>query len=157
MLHTRQWPPDFPASCNVPTLFPCDPRCVAVSCLIVDDSDHFRCAARALLEREGIAVVGMASASDEALRQIGDSRPDVALVDIDLGEENGFDVAQRLARVPPEGRPRIIMISTHAEKDFTDMITASPAVAFLSKSALSGAAIRDILRKACDEGDLAPT
>ncbi|MFI6452009.1 response regulator transcription factor [Streptosporangium amethystogenes] len=130
---------------------------MAISCLIVDDSDHFRRAARALLEQEGIAVVGMASASDEALRQIGDSRPDVALVDIDLGEENGFDVAQRLARVPPEGRPHIILISTHAEKDFTDMIVTSPAVAFLSKSALSGAAIRDILREVRDEGDPGPT
>lgn len=99
-------------------------------------------------------MVGMASAGDEALRQIGDSRPDVALVDIDLGEENGFDVAQRLARVPPEGRPHVIMISTHAEKDFVDMIRASPAIAFLAKSALSGAAIRDILRETCDEGDL---
>ncbi|WP_245651847.1 response regulator [Streptosporangium amethystogenes] len=141
----------------MPAQLSCDSRHVAIRCLIIDDSDHFRRAARALLEREGIAVVGMASASDEALRQIGDSRPDVALVDVDLGEENGFDVAQRLARVSPEGRPHIILISTHAEKDFTDMIVASPAVAFLSKSALSGAAIRDILREACDEGDPGPT
>jgi DNA-binding NarL/FixJ family response regulator len=129
---------------------------VAISCLIVDDSDHFRCAARALLEREGIAVVGMASAGDEALRQISDCRPDVALVDIDLGEESGFDVAQRLARVRPEGRPHVIMISTHAEKDFMDMIAASPAIAFLSKAALSGAAIREILGEASDEGGLGP-
>ncbi|MET8050394.1 response regulator transcription factor [Streptosporangium sp. NPDC005286] len=127
---------------------------MAISCLIVDDSDHFRCAARALLEREGIAVVGMASAGEEALRQISDSRPDVALVDIDLGEESGFDVARRLARVRPDSRPHIIMISTHAERDFVDMIVAGPAIAFLSKSALSGAAIRDILREACEEGKL---
>ncbi|MEU3169666.1 response regulator [Streptosporangium sp. NPDC006930] len=120
---------------------------MAIRCLIVDDNDHFRCAARALLEGEGIAVVGMAAASDEALRQVDDALPDVALVDIDLGEENGFEVAQLLV----DGRrrpPHVILISTYEEGDLEEMIASSPAVAFLSKSALSGAAIREILQEA---------
>ncbi|MDT5049794.1 MAG: hypothetical protein QOG75_5692, partial [Mycobacterium sp.] len=39
----------------------------------------------------------------------------------------------------------VILISTHAEQDFADMIAASPAVGFLCKSALSPGAIRDLL------------
>jgi len=41
--------------------------------------------------------------------------------------------------------PRLILISTHAEQDYADLIAASPAVGFLPKSALSAAAIRDLL------------
>jgi len=54
-------------------------------CLIVDDSRRFLEAARSLLEREGIAVVGVASTSAEALRRAEELKPDVALVDVDLG------------------------------------------------------------------------
>ncbi|WP_436760918.1 response regulator [Streptosporangium sp. V21-05] len=126
---------------------------MVIRCLIVDDNDHFRRAARVLLEAEGIAVVGMASVSDDALRQADDIRPDVALVDIDLGEENGFDLARRLV-AERLGTPRVILISTHAEGDFAEMIAVSPATAFLSKSALSGAAIRRVLGEAGDDEDL---
>jgi hypothetical protein len=40
----------------------------------------------------------------------------------------------------------MILISTHAEADYADLIEASPALGFLSKSALSGSAIRDLLQ-----------
>ena len=54
-------------------------------CLIVDDSADFIDAARGLLECEGIAVVGVASTSADALRRFDELRPDVTLVDINLG------------------------------------------------------------------------
>ena len=77
-------------------------------CLIVDDNASFLDAATNLLEREGLDVVGVASTSDEALRQAEELRPDVVLVDIMLGTESGFDLARRLAdAVPgPDGDPR---------------------------------------------------
>ncbi len=65
-------------------------------CLIVDDSRHFLDAAHGLLERQGIVVVGVASTGAEALRRVEELRPDVTLVDIDLGGESGFEVARRL-------------------------------------------------------------
>jgi DNA-binding NarL/FixJ family response regulator len=114
-------------------------------CLIVDDSRHFLNAARGLLERQGIMVVGVASTGAEALRQVEELRPDVTLVDIDLGGESGFDVARRLQQ-DTDGKPGpVIMISTHAEQDYADLIAASPAIGFLPKSALSAGAIRDLL------------
>lgn len=117
-------------------------------CLIVDDSPAFLGAARVLLEREGVEVVGIASSSADAVERAGELEPDVALVDIDLGGESGFDLARRLS---PEGRnplTKVILISAHAEEDFAELIDESPAAGFLSKADLSAAAIRELL-----EGD----
>jgi FixJ family two-component response regulator len=76
----------------------------------------------------------------------------VVLVDIDLGGESGFELTCDLAGVV---RSRIILISAHAEVDFTDLIEASPAVGFIPKPALSARAVHDLLggdRKSKAEG-----
>jgi CheY-like chemotaxis protein len=112
-------------------------------CLIVDDSADFVDAARGLLESQGCTVVGVASNSAEALRRFEELRPDVTLVDINLGSESGFELAEQLNRVELTTSP-VILISTHAAQDFAVMIETSPAVGFLSKSALTCAAIRDL-------------
>jgi len=114
-------------------------------CLIVDDSPDFVDAARGLLERHGI-VVGVASSGAEALSRFAELRPDVTLVDIDLGGESGFDVIEQLHQVGAQSPSPLIFISTHALQDFADMVDSSPAVGFLAKSALSADAIRDLMR-----------
>jgi CheY-like chemotaxis protein len=114
-------------------------------CLIVDDSPRFLDAARGLLERQGIRVVGVASTIAEALQQATQLRPDIALLDINLGGDSGFDLARRLSREASLARTRMIMISTHAEQDYTDLIAASPVLGFLPKSALSADAIRALI------------
>ena len=118
---------------------------MALRSVIVDDNSHFLGAARDLLEREGIEVVGVASTSAEAVQLVEQLRPDVTLVDIDLGEESGFDVVRRLVGATDVNAGRIVLISTYAEKDFADLIAASPAVGFLSKSDLSAGAIHALL------------
>jgi CheY-like chemotaxis protein len=118
---------------------------MASRCLIVDDSLPFLAAARGLLERQGVAVVGVASTAAEALRQIAELRPDVVLLDIDLGRDSGLELARRLHRTGGAGTPAVILISTHREEDYAELIADSPAVGFLAKVALSGAAIRDLL------------
>ena len=114
-------------------------------CLIVDDSADFVEAARHLLEHGGIKVVGVASTSVEALRCFEQQRPDVTLVDVNLGSENGFELAEQLHRSGLPAPSTVIMISTHAEQDFTDMIATSPAIGFLAKFALTADAIRDLV------------
>ncbi|MFF1611363.1 response regulator transcription factor [Amycolatopsis sp. NPDC058278] len=114
-------------------------------CLIVDDSPQFQQAARGLLERQGVAVVGVASTAAEALRSVTELRPDVTLVDIDLGGQSGFDVVRLLNRDAGIAAARLILISTHAEDDYAELIAASPAAGFLPKTALSAAAIRGML------------
>ena len=125
--------------------------CIAVGCdmrcLIVDDSADFRDAASAMLERAGISVVGKASNSAEALRYYEDLHPDVALVDIDLGGEDGFALAELLDRVSATSTTlAVILVSTYAESDLEEMINASPAVGFLQKFSLSPDALRDLLQ-----------
>jgi CheY-like chemotaxis protein len=114
-------------------------------CLIVDDSPRFLKAARALLEREGLAVVGVASTTAEAVRRVQELKPDVALVDVQLADENGIDLARRIHSETSLDPSRVILMSTYADEDMSDLIAAAPAVAFLSKSRLSARAIRDIL------------
>jgi CheY-like chemotaxis protein len=114
-------------------------------CLIVDDSAHFVAAACGLLEREGFTVVGVASTGADALRCFEELRPDVTLVDLDLGGESGFDVAEQLHRAGEPTPSPVILISTHAAQDFAELIETSPAVGFVAKSGLSGNAIRDLI------------
>jgi DNA-binding NarL/FixJ family response regulator len=119
-------------------------------CLIVDDSPCFLLAARGLLERQGIMVVGVASNGAEALRLAEELQPDVTLVDIDLGGESGLELARQLHREAGAARSAVILISTHVEEDYAELIAASPAVGFLAKTALSAVAIQNML---CSHGD----
>lgn len=119
-----------------------------VRCLIVDDSAVFRDAASAMLERAGINVVGTASNTAEALRLYHELHPDVALVDIDLGGESGFALAEQLDRASTASALAVILVSTYAKSDLTEMIDASPAVGFVQKFSLSPDAIRDLVNVA---------
>ena len=105
-----------------------------IRCLIVDDKQRFLDAARLLLKREGVSVVGVATTSAEALRLEEELRPDVVLVDIRLGDESGFDLARRLSGT-------VILISTHAQREYAEEIAASPAAGFISKAQLSASAL----------------
>ena len=122
---------------------PCDPEAM-LRCLIVDDSPRFLDAARGLLERQGVTVVGVASTSAEALQRAEELQPDVTLLDIDLGGESGLELARRLRQADRTPAP-VILISTHAEQDYAELIAASPAIGFLPKNHLSAAAIRELL------------
>jgi DNA-binding NarL/FixJ family response regulator len=111
--------------------------------LIVDDSPHFLRAARGLLERQGLMVVGVAAHGAEALRQVEALHPDLTLVDIDLGGESGFELARRLHQ--EAGPAPVILTSIHDPDDFAELISASPAAGFLPKSDLSADAILGLL------------
>ena len=121
-------------------------------CLIVDDSPRFLEAARGLLVREGIAVVAVATNGADAIRRAAELGPDVILVDIDLGGQSGFDVVRRLTSEADLAPSAVILISTHAEEDYAELIAASPAVGFLPKTALSGQRIRDLVEDGAGQG-----
>ena len=117
---------------------------VALRCLIVDDNAEFLQAAQTLLERQGLVVAGVASNGADAVDRARELRPDVILLDIALGAESGFDVARRLAVENGFGA-HVVLVSTHAESDFADLIAATPAAGFMPKSDLSADAIRRLL------------
>jgi DNA-binding NarL/FixJ family response regulator len=117
---------------------------MTLRCVIVDDSLVFVTAARSLLEQEGMAVLGAASNGIDALRLAADLQPDVLLVDIDLDGESGLELVGRLAGSAAPAPP-VILISTHAEEAYADLIAESPAVGFLPKAKLSAATIHRLL------------
>ncbi|MDX6408203.1 MAG: hypothetical protein QOE13_1274 [Gaiellaceae bacterium] len=123
----------------------CNAETMTLRCLIVDDSRLYLDAARALLEREGVDVAGVAFNGADALRQAEALRPDVILVDIVLGEESGIDLVRRLSEDSRAGGAALILISTHTEADFSAIIEESPAAGFIPKPDLSAAAIRRAL------------
>jgi CheY-like chemotaxis protein len=118
-----------------------------LTCLIVDDSPEFLEAAKQLLGDDGVVVLGVAATAEQAVNETAALRPDVALVDVDLGTESGFDVAQRLAQLP-QGGPPVILISAESGSELAELVDASRALGFVSKTDLSGDAIRTLLARA---------
>jgi two-component system, NarL family, nitrate/nitrite response regulator NarL len=121
---------------------------VTLRCLLVDDSPDFLNTARRLLELEGLQIVGVASTGADALVRAAELRPDVTLIDVDLGTTDGFELARHLAGHPNLGAGHLILISANVEEDLTDLIEASPAVGFVWKPTLSAAAIESLVRDA---------
>jgi two-component system, NarL family, nitrate/nitrite response regulator NarL len=111
--------------------------------VIVDDDSAFLDVARALLEGEGVTVAGTAGNCAEAVERARTLLPDVVLIDIRLRDESGFDAARLLAAEVRAAA--LIMISSHREADYADLIAESPAIGFLTKTDLSAAAIRRLL------------
>jgi CheY-like chemotaxis protein len=112
--------------------------------MIVDDNERFLAVARRLLGH-GLDVVATATTQHEALKKAEELRPDVVIVDINLGDESGFDVTRRLVDDLTDLRPDVVLISTRDPEDFADLIAASPAVGFLPKSQLSAMAVRELV------------
>jgi DNA-binding NarL/FixJ family response regulator len=124
-----------------------DPSEVSLRCLIVDDNALFLEGAGDLLKREGLDVVAVASNSAQAMQLVSELRPDVTLVDIDLGDEDGLEVARQLSENPAV-HSKVILISTHSEDDLAHLIATSPALGFVPKTRLSAQAIRDLVEPA---------
>jgi two-component system, NarL family, nitrate/nitrite response regulator NarL len=116
---------------------------VALRCLIVDDSEEFLSSAARLLESQGVEVVACATAGAEAMRLAETLEPDVTLVDIELGDEDGIALAQKLAGGTASNR--VLLISARERDDLGDLLLQRPAVRFLPKSALGAAAIERML------------
>src|SRR4051812_4965946 len=119
-----------------------------IRCLIVDDNSSFRQEMGGLLKEQGLEVVGGAASAAEALQQIAELGPDVALIDIDLGRDSGLTLASRVRQTLGPTVPNVILISTHDEGAFAELIGRTSALGFLPKTELSGAAIRRMLASA---------
>ncbi len=107
--------------------------------LIVDDHGEFRALARALLEAGGFEVVGEAVNGAATLMAVERVRPDLVLLDVQLPDMSGFDVARALC--DREDGPVVVMISSRDASDFGHRLERSGARGFISKSRLSGAAL----------------
>jgi two-component system, NarL family, nitrate/nitrite response regulator NarL len=116
---------------------------VTLRSLIVDDNETFIASARRLLESQGVEIVGTATSGLEALDLAVALSPDLALVDVELGEEDGVALVGELRSRSPA--TRVVLISTYGRDEMQDLVSTSSAVGFLPKSRLSGDAVRDLL------------
>jgi DNA-binding NarL/FixJ family response regulator len=111
--------------------------------LIVDDHPAFRQQARALLEAEGMQIVGEAADGPSALAAFQSLGPQVVLLDIGLPGADGFAVAEQLAKEPSP--PLVVLISSREASTYGSRIGASPVVGFIQKDELSAALLQRIL------------
>jgi DNA-binding NarL/FixJ family response regulator len=107
--------------------------------LIVDDHSAFRSMARALLESEGFAVVGEAADGAEAIAAVEDLRPAIVLLDIQLPDLDGFEIADRLSA--RTDAPAVVLVSTRTASAYGARLETTSARGFISKTALTGAAL----------------
>lgn len=124
---------------DVRMLVACDDLLVRPTVVIVDDHAGFRSSARALLEAEGFDVVGEAGDGLSALAVIGQLHPRVVLLDVQLPDIDGFEVAERLAGAGDP--PAVVLVSTRDASAYRRRLARSPARGFIAKNELSGNAL----------------
>jgi DNA-binding NarL/FixJ family response regulator len=130
----------------------CPDACVAARCddwlvprtvLIVDDHDGFRRDARALLEADGFEVVGEAADGESAMAAVEQLRPLLVLLDIQLPDIDGFEIAARLAETADP--PAVVLTSSRGASAYRRRLADTSARGFVPKSELSGETLAALL------------
>jgi DNA-binding NarL/FixJ family response regulator len=116
---------------------------MATRCLIVDDSRAFLSSAGALLEAQGMTVAGSAFCAGEAIAAAESSKPDVVLVDVELGDEDGVALTRSLLAHNPA--LHVVLISAYEFDDVAELVAGCGAAGFISKTALGAQAIERLL------------
>jgi DNA-binding NarL/FixJ family response regulator len=114
-----------------------------MSVLIVDDHPSFRASARRLLEAEGFEVIGEAGDGQTAIAAAQRLQPDLVLLDVQLPDLNGFEVAARLAAL---GLPsEVVLTSSRNPAEYGRLVTDATVRGFVPKAELSGAVLTGLL------------
>jgi DNA-binding NarL/FixJ family response regulator len=117
---------------------------VSRTVLVVDDHAGFRARARLVLEAEGYEVVGEAADGETALAEAARLRPEVVLLDVQLPDLDGFDVASRLTG--DGDAPAVVLTSSRNWSDSAELIVRSGARGFVPKDQLSGETLEELFR-----------
>lgn len=116
---------------------------MASTVLIVDDHPSFRISARRILEDAGYVVIGEAQDGAGGLAAARSLRPSIVLLDVQLPDLDGFEVALRLTG--DDDPPAVVMTSSRDSSDFGGMVARSGARGFVPKGELSGPALEALL------------
>jgi DNA-binding NarL/FixJ family response regulator len=116
---------------------------VPTKVLIVDDHPSFRAAARLLLEHDGFDVVGEAQDGAGGIQATSELSPDVVLLDVNLPDLDGFDVASRICL--DQHAPKVVLTSSRDPREFGPLVHRSGARGFIPKGELSGDALQALL------------
>jgi two-component system response regulator DevR len=111
--------------------------------LIVDDHQVVRVGLRTMLDRfPSLEVVGDAANVKEAMDKAGKLQPDVVLLDVRLGEENGFEVCRQLQAM--EKHVRVLVLTSFADDQAVVEAISAGADGYLLKEIASEALVRAI-------------
>ena len=113
---------------------------MATTVLIVDDHTAFRSRAKRMLEAEGFEVVGEAADGASGVDAAKRLAPDVVLLDLQLPDTTGFEVAEEITP-----GPAVVITSTRDDEGYDARARRSGARGFVSKAELSGPAIEQLL------------
>jgi DNA-binding NarL/FixJ family response regulator len=111
--------------------------------LIVDDHPSFRASARMLLESEGYEVIGEAEDGNSALRAVHELKPDIVLLDVQLPDIDGIEVASQLTA--NGSGPAVVLTSSRDLADLGPVRDRCNVRGFIPKAELSGAALEALL------------
>jgi DNA-binding response OmpR family regulator len=109
--------------------------------LVVDDDPRFLSLAQRLLADAGVQVSGTAATVAEGLAAAQSLKPDAVLVDVELPDGNGVDLARELVALP--WGPRVVL--TSSDRDAVPGPRADGEPPFVPKEDLPSAPLRDLL------------
>ena len=113
-----------------------------LSVLIVDDEQAFRRHAERLLAMRGLEIAGQAADGESAVRMARSLQPQAVLLDVNLPDISGLEVARELSRLPDP--PRVLL--TSADRDVTDtLVRDCGASAFVPKDDLPSSDLPGLL------------
>lgn len=101
--------------------------------LLVDDHMAFTECLTAVLDNEpDIRCVDTATSAEEAMRSLARAQPDVVLLDIDLPDRDGLELARRIRRAHPG--TQVLVLTAHTDPGVVRRSIASDVVGVLSKT-----------------------
>jgi DNA-binding NarL/FixJ family response regulator len=115
----------------------------SVTVVIVDDHPSFRAIAQMVLETDGFSVVGTACDGESGVAATLRLAPDVVLLDVELPDIDGFEVAARLRAAGSVAA--IVLASSRESDDFGSLVAESGARGFVTKADLTGDVIRALV------------
>jgi len=124
----------------------CDDLYVPTSVLIVDDHAGFRARVRKMLGSAGYHVIGEAADGAGGVGEARRLRPGVVLLDVQLPDTTGFEVARMLLADPSP--PVVVLVSSREAVDYGGLIERSGAAGFLTKSDLTARSLSVLIGRA---------
>jgi DNA-binding NarL/FixJ family response regulator len=114
-----------------------------VRVLIVDDQAPFLAALRAVVSRLGeFTLVGEATSGEQAVDMAAETKPDLVLMDINMGGIDGLEATSRIVKDRPE--TLVVLVSTYTLEQLPPHARTCGAAAYLNKDELSPRAVRRI-------------
>lgn len=125
-----------------------------ITCVIADDHPAMLTAIADTLEKSGIDIVGRASDGQDALAQIEEKQPQVALVDVRMPRLSGIEVAQKAASVAPN--TAIVFYTAYGDRALLSEALDVGARGFVLKEAPLPDLIRAVERVAAGDAYVDP-